>query len=214
MKQFRLYIFAALFIPMAFATKTVQPKVLTPIKESALSKNDAGWEIDQNHSKIEFNIKYLGIIPVHGTFDKYESKLDWHPTEPSKSSVFVKIAADSINTGIEKRDTHLKNEDFFNVEKYPNIIFKSTEFKREKGNLYVTGDLTMHGVTKKVTLKMDNLSDPVKNPMGKTVYGGTAQLILNRSDYNIKSYGAVVSDRVEILVPVIVMQKDAPISKS
>lgn len=111
------------------------------------------WSIDKAHSRIGFGITHLGINEVDGSFKTFDGKITTSKADFDGSTIEFSAETNSINTDIEPRDKHLKSADFFDAEKNPSITFKSTSFKKEKGKEYkVTGNLTMHGVTKPVTL--------------------------------------------------------------
>jgi polyisoprenoid-binding protein YceI len=144
------------------------------------------WSIDKAHSRVGFGITHLTINEIEGDFKSFEGKIT--TTKPDFADATIEFSADvnTINTDIEARDKHLKSADFFDAEKNPSLTFKSTSFKKEKGNEYkVTGNLTLHGVTKPVTLTA-TLVGTATNPMSKKEMAGfriTGNI--NRSDFGI-----------------------------
>src|SRR5690606_12865226 len=108
------------------------------------------YVIDPSHSTANFSIKHMMIAKVHGGFEKLSGKLVYDPQNPAKSSVEASIETASINTRDSQRDIHLKSADFFDVEKYPTITFRSTQLEKIGDGLKIQGDLTIHGVTKQV----------------------------------------------------------------
>lgn len=130
------------------------------------------WSIDKGHSRVGFGITHLGINEIDGDFKTFDAKIT--TSKPDFSDATVELTADvnSINTDVEARDKHLKSADFFDAEKNPTMTFKSTSFKKESGKNYkVTGNLTLHGVTKEVTLKA-TLVGTAQNPMSKKDLAG------------------------------------------
>lgn len=157
------------------------------------------YKIDAVHSQIGFKIRHL-VAKSSGRFTKYEGAITVDAKDMAKSKVEVTIDATSINTDNEARDKHLRSADFFDVEKYPAITFKSTAVKEvEKGKLQVTGDLTMHGVTKSITFPITNAGTRAGMKPGSVVAGFIdGALKINRNDFGIKTYPGVLGDDVEI----------------
>jgi polyisoprenoid-binding protein YceI len=160
------------------------------------------WDVDPSHSRIGFRVKHLGISTVRGEFRQYEGQLTI--AEDGTATASGTIKADSIDTSETDRDTHLKSADFFDVESYPEITFRSTSIAAIDGDAYeVTGDLTMHGVTKPVTLKAE-IGGVETDPFGKERVGLEASGELSRSDYGMKfnmalgSGNLAVSDKVKL----------------
>jgi polyisoprenoid-binding protein YceI len=157
------------------------------------------WNVDGSHTRTGFSVKHLVISDVKGDFDKLSGKAQVDDADLSKSSVEVAIEAASISTRDEKRDNHLKSADFFDVAKFPTLTFKSTKIVAGKdGALTVTGDLTMRGVTKPVTLE-GSITGTITDPQGNTRRGVSATGKLNRRDFGV-SYGpaAIVGDEVKL----------------
>ena len=157
------------------------------------------YKIDAVHSQIGFKIRHL-VAKSSGRFTKFEGAITVDAKDIAKSKVEVTIDAASINTDNEARDKHLRGADFFDVEKFPTITFKSTSVKEvEKGKLQVTGDLTMHGVTKSITFPITNAGTRAGMKSGSVVAGFIdGALKLNRNDFGIKTYPGVLGDDVEI----------------
>ncbi len=157
------------------------------------------YKIDPTHSEVSFKIRHL-LAKTGGRFTKFGGTIKVDPTDISKSSVEVSIDAASINTDNEARDKHLKSGDFFDVEKFPAITFKSTSVKEvAKGKLEVTGDFTLRGVTKRITFPITNAgSQPGMKP-GTLVAGFIdGALTINRNDYGIKYGPAILGEDVAI----------------
>lgn len=157
------------------------------------------YKIDAVHSQIGFKIRHL-VAKSSGRFTKFDGTIKVDTKDISKSSVEVTIDAASINTDNEGRDKHLRSADFFEVEKYPVITFKSTAVKEiEKGKLQVTGDFTLHGVTKSITFPITNAGTRAGMKPGSVVAGFIdGALKINRNDFGIKTYPGVLGDDVEI----------------
>jgi polyisoprenoid-binding protein YceI len=163
---------------------------------------DEIYKFDLAHSYIGFAVKHMVISTVKGNFTSFTGEITIKPNE-LESSVEVTIDASSINTSNEGRDKHLRGTDFFDVEKYPDITFKSSKLVKKQDGYVLYGDFTMHGVTKKIEIPFE-INGPVKNPRGKTLIGIEAELTLNRQDYGI-SYnraldkgGLMIGNQVKI----------------
>ena len=163
-------------------------------------------QIDPNHSQATFSVKHMMVTTVRGDFGKVTGTVDFQPNDPTRSQANVKIDATSIDTRNEKRDGHLKSPDFFDVQKCPEITFKSTKVEKGSGEhqFKVTGDLTMHCVTKPVTLTVDGPNGPIKHPSGANIYAANATGKINRKDFGLnwnkalESGGVMVSDEVNM----------------
>lgn len=160
------------FTGLIFATPTPAPTVV--------------FNTDVNHSNIGFDVPIMGgLSSVSGKFTDFTVNLDIDEKDMTKSSVDVVIKATSIDTGIEGRDRHLRNPDFFEVDKYPDITFKSKSVKKKGKTMTLTGDFTMHGVTKEISFPFTIAGRNV-NPKDQTVrYGFDATLEVNRRDFGI-----------------------------
>ncbi len=143
------------------------------------------WIIDPDHSVGAFSIGHLMVAKVHGQLNKVSGTVQFDPADITGLSVELEIDVSSIITGIQKRDDHLKSGDFFNEGKYPNITFKSTGAERSGFNsVKVSGGLTIHGVTKTITLEV-TVAGPIKSPFGETSIGITGTTVLNREDFGM-----------------------------
>lgn len=162
------------------------------------------YQIDPSHSSATFTIKHMMIAKVHGGFEKMSGKLNYDPANPTQASVEVAIEANSINTREPQRDAHLKSADFFDIEKYPLITFKSARIDRSSDGLKVVGDLTIHGVTKQVALEVETPSEEVKDPWGNTKIGASGTTKIKRKDFGLtwnaalEAGGFLVGDDVTI----------------
>jgi len=143
------------------------------------------WSLDPHHTSVAFSAKHLGVATVRGSFGQVAADLELDdPNDPTTGSGTVTVNAASITTGQEQRDGHLKSADFLDVEKYPEIIFKLKSIKPQGDNFKVTGDLTIRGVTKEITLDYEH-SGSVVDPFGNTKVGGTLTGTINRSDWGL-----------------------------
>ena len=159
------------------------------------------WKNDPPHSQLGFTVTHLGISDISGTFNDFEVSIQSVKSDFSDAVFELNAKTASIDTRVEQRNTHLKSADFFDVEKFPSITFKSTSIKPAGKNTYkLSGNLTMHGITKPVT--MDLLyRGTIENPMSKKPTAGFQLTgIIKRSDFNIgdKFPSAMVSDEVRI----------------
>jgi len=173
---------------------------LTPL--AALAEPQS-WSIDPAHSQTTFSVRHMVISTVRGAFQKTSGTVKLDEADPSRSSVEATIDAASIDTRVEQRDGHLRSPDFFDVAKYPNITFHSTKVEKvSAGKLKVTGDLTIHGVTKSVVLDVEGPTEAIKDGKGLR-RGLTATTSINRQDYGLKwnkmvEAGPIVGDEVKI----------------
>jgi polyisoprenoid-binding protein YceI len=182
-------------------TAALSALLLTGVSAYAQSST---WAIDTNHSQVNFSIKHMGVSTVRGSISGVTGNVVWDDKNPGKSTVEATIDAKTVSTNNEKRDAHLKSPDFFNVEKFPSLTFKSTSVTNTNGKLQVIGDLTLGGVTKSVTLDVDGPTPPQKGMGGKMVIGFSATGTLKRSDFNFGSkFGApVLGDDVQFTIDV------------
>jgi polyisoprenoid-binding protein YceI len=159
------------------------------------------YDMDANHTRVDFSWTHFGFSHPMGRFDKFEGDFRFDPADPTKSTVSVTIPIDSIDTGVAKLDAHLKSPDFFDTARYPTATFKSTrvEANGEHG-LKVTGDLTLHGVTRPVVFDVVvNRIGP--HPMGgRAAAGFDATTTIKRSDFGISNYVPNVSDEIAISI--------------
>ncbi len=173
----------------------------------------ATWKIDSSHSAVTFSVRHLMISNVRGSFTDFEGSIDFDGKDATKASVEVSVNTSSVNTGNEKRDSHLKNADFFNTEKYPKMTFKSTKVESTgKKTALIHGNLTLHGETHPVTLDAELLG-VVKDPRGNTRAGFTATTTVKRSDFKItynsvlEAGGVVIGDDVKVTLEIEAIQQ-------
>jgi polyisoprenoid-binding protein YceI len=144
------------------------------------------WKLDPAHSSAEFKVKHMMISNVKGTFSGLTGTLSEHTVDSTLSTIDASVDVSTVSTGDAQRDAHLKSADFFDVANYPTMTFKSTNVERKGDAEYrVTGDLTLHGVTKPVTLAVDGPTAPAKDPWGNTRIGLSATAKINRKDFGL-----------------------------
>jgi polyisoprenoid-binding protein YceI len=165
----------------------------------------SSWTIDPAHSHAQFKVKHMMIANVKGEFTSITGALELNEADPTKSKITASIDTTTINTRDAQRDGHLKSPDFFDVAKYPAITFSGTSISKKSEDDYaVTGDLTIHGVTKSVTLDVEELSAPSKDPWGNLRIGLEATTKINRKDFGLvwnatlETGGVLVGDEVHI----------------
>lgn len=167
------------------------------------------YKIDKAHSEADFTIRHMAISNVNGRFSNITGSVNYDPSDPTKSSVDATIDISTVDTGVAARDNHLKSADFFDVAKFPTMVFKSTSVSKDGSGLDVKGDLTLHGVTKPVTLKVDEPSKEQLGMDGKShARGFEATTTINRKDFGLnwngtlKSGDAVLGDEIKISLSV------------
>lgn len=174
----------------------------------------ARWEIDPAHSNVSFTVRHLMVSNVRGEFTKLAGGIDVVGTDPTTAKVAVTIEATSVNTREPKRDDHLRSGDFFDAAKFPTLTFVSKKVvSTGEGRLKMTGDLTIHGVTREVTFDVDSLTPPMKDPWGGTRAGAHATATIQRKDFGLiwnkalETGGVLVGDDVNIAIDVELVKK-------
>lgn len=166
------------------------------------------YQIDPAHSSAHFSVRHMMISNVRGEFTKMSGKVVWDAENPANSSIENSIDASSINTRDAQRDGHLKSADFLDVEKYPSIEFRSTKVESNDGEIRVTGDLTIHGVTKSVVLDVEDATPETKDPWGNVRIGASATTKIRRKDFGLtwnaalETGGVLVGEEVKISIEV------------
>ena len=162
------------------------------------------WQIDATHSQVTFSVKHMMVSTAKGTFNVFSGEVEIDEQHPENSWVVAEVDAASIHTRDARRDGHLRSADFFDTEQYPKITFKSTEVEALGGNEYrVTGNLTMHGVTKEVAFSVE-YSGQVRDMYGMQRAGLDAKATINRKDFGLswnnilESGGVALGDKVTI----------------
>lgn len=166
------------------------------------------WNIDPPHTSAQFAVRHMGISTVRGAFTKISGTVEYDPADPKKTAIDATIDASSVDTRVEKRDNDLRSPNFFDVAKYPTLTFKSKSVEPEgPGKLKISGDLTIHGVTKPVVLDVDGPSEPMKDPHGNLHMGASATTSISRKDFGVSGYPGVVGDQVTITLDIEVVQR-------
>ena len=170
------------------------------------------WKLDPTHSEIQFKVKHLVISTVTGQFESFDATLEAEDDTFENASISFSADIDSINTKNADRDGHLKSDDFFNAEKYPQMTFTSTKFEKVgEGEFKLTGDLTIRDVTKEVVLDVDH-GGVVVDPYGQTKAGFELTGSINRKEFGLnwsavtEAGSVVVSDQVKLLLSVQVVK--------
>jgi len=179
----------ALVVALAFA-----------LSLSAAAQMDT-WKIDPNHSAAQFSVRHMGISTVRGAFTKVSGSVQYDPKDVTKTSLEATIDAASVDTRVEMRDKDLRSANFFDVEKFPTITFKSKKVESAgEGKLKIPGDLTIHGATKEVVLDVEGPSAPITDPRGNQHMGASATTTVNRKDFGVNGAAAMVGDTVTITI--------------
>ncbi len=172
------------------------------------------WEMDPAHSNFQFKVRHMTVSNVKGDFGKSRGVITIDGNDISQMKIEIVIEAASVNTGHPQRDEHLRGPDFFDVARYPTLAFVSKKVVRtDTGRLRVTGDLTLHGVTREITVDVEGPSPEVKDPGGSFRRGATATTRINRRDFGmvwnkaLDGGGLVVGDEVNIYVEVELVRK-------
>ncbi|NMO21273.1 polyisoprenoid-binding protein [Pyxidicoccus fallax] len=175
----------------------------------------AEYEIDSTNSSALFSVKHMMVSNVRGTFSKVTGKAHLDDKDITKSTVEATIDAATINTQDTKRDEHLRAPDFFDTAKYPTITFKSMKVEKAGAGLKVSGNLTMHGVTKPVVLDVEGFTAESKDPWGNIKRGGTATTKLNRKDFGLgwnkmlETGGVAVGEEISVTLEIQLNKKQA-----
>lgn len=207
MKRMMLTAFAAV-LALAVLSQTGAEAVNTThadrFSEATMNGETATYTLDKAHSFIGFRVKHMGLIYVPGYFRDFTGTINYNAQDVSKSTVEFSAKVTSIDTGVAARDNHLRSPDFFEVEKYPDITFKSTKVSKMGDHWMLTGDFTMKGVTKSITFPIKITGWVPANDRQGTRMGATAETTINRRDYGI-NYGnnlptgvPAISDEVKI----------------
>ena len=172
------------------------------------------WQIDPAHTNVEFTVRHMMISNVKGQFQKTSGTITANGADPASAKIDATIDATSIDTRVDRRDAHLKSPDFLDVARFPTITFKSTKVEAAgPGKWKVTGDLTLHGVTKPVVLDVEGTGAPIHDPMGNTRAGASATTKIRRSDFGLiwnkalEAGGVMVGDEVAISIDLEAIKK-------
>jgi polyisoprenoid-binding protein YceI len=187
---------------------------LTPNETPETEKRNASvWQFDPVHSSAEFAVRHMMVSTVKGTFKSLAGAIVYDEARPEDSQVEAQIDAASIDTGVADRDTHLRSADFFDVEKFPKLTFRSTSIEADgphSGKMH--GELTIHGVTNRVSLDVSYLGE-VTDPWGNRRRGYTAETTLNRKDFGmtwnmvLDAGGVLVGDKIKVTLNIEAIEK-------
>jgi len=167
----------------------------------------SNWKLDSAHSSADFTIRHMGISNVHGHFGNINGTVVLDEKDITKSKVNATVDTTTVDTGNAQRDGHLKSPDFFDVAKYPTMTFVSKEITSKDGKLEMTGDLTMHGVTKTVTLDLDGPSAEMKDPKGTVHRGMSGTTSIHRADFGINYGSGMLGDDVKVTLDVEMLKQ-------
>lgn len=163
------------------------------------------WSIDPAHSSVHFKVRHMAIAWIHGEFRVLRGKLNWNENKTEESQVEVEIDSSSVYSSEPKRDQHLRNADFLDVERFPSMHFQSTHISRlSRDAALVVGDLTILGVSCPVELRVTEISAPAKDPSGNVVLGASAKAKLSRKEFGLtwntalETGGLVIGDEILI----------------
>ncbi|MDR3612144.1 MAG: YceI family protein [Candidatus Obscuribacterales bacterium] len=203
-----------------FAISLVGFQSVSAIEQTA-AKTATAWKLDPAHTSVRFTIQHMMVSKVPGAFAKVSGTAKYDGKDLKNASADATIDTTSINTNEEHRDAHLKSPDFFDVAKFPTITFKSSKVTPEaNGNFKLTGALTMHGVTKDVTLDCEKLATPVKDAKGHLHSGTSATTTINRKDFGLTfnkaldNGGTMLGDDVKVNIDVELVEAEDEKAKS
>ncbi len=158
------------------------------------------YTVDPVHSSISFMISHAGISNIHGRFNDFSGKITIDKDDPAKSSFALSIPVESIDTNNVKRDEHLRAPDYFNVKQFPTMSFQSTKVKAVDDGFEVSGDLTMHGVTKPVSFTLKGGQKVVEFPKGTQRVGMVSEFAISRSEFGVDAEPKGLGDEISIVV--------------
>jgi polyisoprenoid-binding protein YceI len=184
--------------------RTLYTLVVAMLLTVSAAAQDA-WQLDPPHSSAQFSVRHLGVSTVRGAFTKVSGSVVYDPANLNKSSIQAAIEAASVDTRVEMRDNDLRSPRFLDAQKFPTITFQSKKVEAAGADkLKVTGDLTIHGVTKEVVLDVDGPTPSIKDPMGKDRLrmGASATTKINRNDFGVSGLPGIVGDDITITLDV------------
>ncbi len=178
------------------------------------------WQIDPDHSQVEFAVRHMMISTVRGRFTQFSGTVELDEADPSRSSVEVRIDAASIDTRAGQRDAHLQSPDFLNVAEYPYLVFKSKRVElRDATRARVIGDLTIRDITREVVLDVE-YAGQARSPWGTTSAGFSAKTKINRKDWGLtwnqglETGGVLVGDEISISIDLEVVQQAVEVEEA
>jgi len=165
------------------------------------------WQLDPAHSSAQFAVRHMGISTVRGMFTKLSGTARYDPADSKNDSLEVTIETASVDSRVEMRDNDLRSDHFFDVQKYPTMTFRSTKVESAgTDKLKITGELTIRGITKPVTLDVDGPSKPVKDGQGRLHMGVSATATVNRTDFGMTGYQGIVGNEVTLTIDAELVQ--------
>ena len=169
---------------------------------ASASAQTSTWKIDPAHSEVDFAVRHMSVSTVHGRFGGLDGAIQLNEQDPSKSTVNVTINTTTIDTGVSPRDTDLKSANYFDVQKFPTATFTSTKVEKNGAGYTISGNLTLHGVTKPVVLAVEPPTGPAPGMDHKPHMGYTATTTFNRKDFGIGAGApdAVISEQVKLTI--------------
>ncbi len=167
------------------------------------------WVSDPNHSEVDFSISHMSVSKVHGRFGNVKATIVYNQADVTKSTVTATIGVDTVDTGVDARNTHLKSADFFDVAKLPTATFTSTSVAKNGSHLTVTGNLTLHGITKPVVLDVEGPNGAMTDPKGQVHTGFSATTTLDRTAFGIgpKFPAVMLGDEVKLDIELEVIKQ-------
>ncbi len=190
------------------------PLLLAAALSLPLSASAADYKIDESHTRVGFKVRHLMSSWVHGEFTEFGGDIVFDPDNLEESSVDITIAMDSVDTGNDKRDTHLRTGDFFAAKRFPEMTFVSTEIRNAGGTSFeIVGDLTLRGVTQTVVLDVSWPGQAFRSPMGMLVYGFHAEAVIDRTEFGldwnmpVSGGGVVVGEEIIITLDLELMKR-------
>jgi polyisoprenoid-binding protein YceI len=191
-----------------FALALITSLAISVLAMTTAAAAQAGtWQIDANHTSAQFSVRHLGVSTVRAAFMKVSGSAKYDPADPAKISLDASIDAASVDTRVEMRDNDLRSPNFLDVKQFPTITFHSKQTKVvESGKLQITGDLTIHGVTKEVVLDVDGPSAAIKDPWGNQRIGASAATKINRKDFGVNGAPGIAGDEITITIDAELIQ--------
>ncbi len=190
-------------------------RLIWAVLSLAAAATAATYDLDPAHSGATFKVRHMMISNVQGKFTGLKGTVEFDPAKPSATTIEATIHAATVDTGEPKRDEHLKSPDFFDVAKYPTLSFKSKSVTKAGDNKYkVAGDLTIHGVTKRVVLDVETTPE-MKDPWGNNRFGASATTRVNRTDFGLtwnkalETGGVLVGDDIAITLELEMVKRKA-----
>jgi polyisoprenoid-binding protein YceI len=161
------------------------------------------WRLDPAHSAAQFSVRHFGISTVRGAFTKLQGTVQYSPSDPTQCAIEATIESSSVDTRVEMRDNDLRGASYLDVAKYPTITFKSKRAAPDgPGKMKITGDLTIHGVTKEVVLDVEGPTPVMHDPMGNLRMGASATTKISRKDFGVNGAPGLVGDEVTIVLDI------------